>query len=153
MRRLLKLVLTAVGVLMLAAAAAFFLVDRRVVSENVSAQAATGAKQGARATYEANIAAINQGSVAGYLKTVPPAKRAETKRSLAAGMRRGTTVTLQSFKVQKVTATGVVAKVSQLQHTRSPAEKQSLEFTVEFVRQDGHWYIKRSVLVNAVKVR
>ncbi|WP_262315802.1 hypothetical protein [Lacticaseibacillus parakribbianus] len=150
MRRFLKLLLTSVALVMVAAAVAFFLVDRKIVADDVSASGAQSAERAAQTTYRQNVAAINAGDQAAYLATVPPAKRAATEAKLGTSLSQGTRVTLQSFKVQKVTATGVVAKVSLKQVTKHPAKTQVLENTVEFVRQGGRWYIQKSVLVNVI---
>jgi uncharacterized protein YchJ len=99
-----------------------------------------------------NLAAVNAGDVNAYLQTIVPAQRAKTKAAVQQGLtKRQATVKLRSFTVQKQEKQQLVAKIDELQQTRGQTGQQVLEANVEFVQQQGVWYIKKMVVYNAVK--
>ncbi|MFD1432363.1 hypothetical protein [Lacticaseibacillus yichunensis] len=152
MRKRTKLLALLLVALFMGLGLVYTFADREVVVQGMTDAQATQARRQARQVLVKNIDAVNAGSVSEYLETVPPSKRTETAAQMTKALaKRDATLKLQEFKVQKQTRTSLMAKVDQLQTTTKTGKKQILESTIEFVNQDGAWYIKKSLLVNLIK--
>lgn len=152
MRRISAMVLVVVTVFLLIGGIIFITTDRQTASADIKPYHATAAAEKTERVLKRNLAAVNAGDVNAYLQTIVPAQRAKTKAAVQQGLtKRQATVKLRSFTVQKQEKQQLVAKIDELQQTRGQTGQQVLEANVEFVQQQGVWYIKKMVVYNAVK--
>lgn len=154
MRRIAKIVLLLLSAVLIVAVGVFYFSDRQVVEGDLAATTVAADRQATEQVLRANIKATNSGDLAGYLATIQPAKRQETATKLGSALaQQKNRLKLRQFKVQKQSATQVVAKIDQLQTTIASEKQQVLEANIEFAKVDGQWYIKRNVLFNVVNIK